>query len=236
MKKFIKPLIIILVILIIILILFCIDYNRVKNNKTPIFCIKGEMAQDGGTIEYFGIGYKIIAFNKLNGYTETKIGPLTMKADDFLNEFTYPKSISDLPKELLIDDMIKENYVVISNSENKIYNKDILDKFIENATNNIDDYIQIISYNINKIPTVYAIQYYASNYILVKDSTRTNLPSAGITSNYNLPAKYYSISLIKSTINNTITLSLIPINTSDTSYNLVEILNYKLDSEIINKN
>ena len=49
-----------------------------------------------------------------------------MKADDFSDEFTYPKSISDLPKELPIDDMIKENYVIISNFENKIYNQNIL--------------------------------------------------------------------------------------------------------------
>ena len=44
------------------------DYNRVKNGDNPIFCIRNlaGIIMDGGTIEYFGLGYKIIDFNMLN--------------------------------------------------------------------------------------------------------------------------------------------------------------------------
>ena len=42
---------------------------------------------DGGTIEYFGLGYKVIDFNMLNGYDEMKIGSWFMKYEDFENEF-----------------------------------------------------------------------------------------------------------------------------------------------------
>lgn len=57
---------IILILLIIWCIFFLTDYTRVKNDKLPLFCTsfnKLICAQDGGTVFYFGIGYKVIDFN-----------------------------------------------------------------------------------------------------------------------------------------------------------------------------
>lgn len=88
MRKGIKVALIILgVIIILVLIFFSIDYNRVKNGEKPIFCINTANANDGGTKEYLGLGYKIIDFNRLDGYDEVKIGTWSMKYEDFENEY-----------------------------------------------------------------------------------------------------------------------------------------------------
>ena len=41
---------------------------------------------DGGTIEYFGLGYKVIDFHTLAGYDDIKIGTWFMDYDDFDEE------------------------------------------------------------------------------------------------------------------------------------------------------
>ena len=90
MKKWIKVLLIVLGVIIILgLIFFAIDYNRVQKQEKPLFCIQypAGVIRDGGTIEYFGLGYKVIDFNMLNGYDEIKIGSWFMKYEDFENEF-----------------------------------------------------------------------------------------------------------------------------------------------------
>ena len=90
MKKGIKVLFIVLGVIIILgLIFFAIDYNRVQKQEKPLFCIQypAGVIRDGGTIEYFGLGYKVIDFNRLNGYDEIKIGSWFMKYEDFENEF-----------------------------------------------------------------------------------------------------------------------------------------------------
>ena len=90
MKKGIKIFLIIIGFIIIFgLIFFAVDYNRVKNQEKPIFCIQhpAGVIMDGGTIEYFGLGYKVIDFNMLNGYDEIKIGSWFMKYEDFENEY-----------------------------------------------------------------------------------------------------------------------------------------------------
>lgn len=90
MKKWIKTILITLLIIIIMgLIFFAIDYIRIQNNQKPIFCISfnSMIYSDGGTREYLGMGYKIIDFNKLNGYDEMKIGLWNMKYEDFKDEY-----------------------------------------------------------------------------------------------------------------------------------------------------
>lgn len=44
------------------------DYNRAKENKRPLFAIKSQVYYDGGTIEYFGLGYKVIEYNIIDNY------------------------------------------------------------------------------------------------------------------------------------------------------------------------
>ena len=88
MKKGIKVLLIILGAIIILgLIFFAVDYSRVQRQETPIFCINYATANDGGTNEYLGLGYKVIDFNRVNGYDEMKIGSWPMKYEDFEKEY-----------------------------------------------------------------------------------------------------------------------------------------------------
>ena len=90
MKKGIKILLIILGVIIILgLTFFAVDYNRVQKQEKPIFCVKDAIANDGGTEEYLGLGYKVIDFNRYNGYDEMKIGSWFMKYEDFEDEYNY---------------------------------------------------------------------------------------------------------------------------------------------------
>ena len=64
-KKIIK---IISFLIIIWIICFSSDYILAKNQKLPLFCSKlfGIFSyQDGGTVEYIGLGYKVIDFHVL---------------------------------------------------------------------------------------------------------------------------------------------------------------------------
>ena len=90
MKKGIKILLIILGAIVILgFIFFAVDYSRVQKQEKPIFCINYAIANDGGTKEYIGLGYKIIDFNRSNGYDEMKIGSWFMEYEDFENEYNY---------------------------------------------------------------------------------------------------------------------------------------------------
>lgn len=86
------------VIVILGIIFFVVDYNRVQKQEKPIFCIKnpaGEIS-DGGTVEYFGLGYKVIDFNTLAGFDDIKIGTWSMDYNDFLEEMkAYEKTFEE---------------------------------------------------------------------------------------------------------------------------------------------
>ena len=89
MKKGFKILFIIIGIIIVLgIVFFVVDYNRVQKQEKPIFCIQNPagIINDGGTIEYFGLGYKVIDFHTLAGYDDIKIGSWFMDYNDFNEE------------------------------------------------------------------------------------------------------------------------------------------------------
>lgn len=68
-------------------ILYNIDKDRIENGQEPKYCVVSDnVYMDGGSREYYGLGYKVIKFNKINGYNETKIGSLFMDINDFDDE------------------------------------------------------------------------------------------------------------------------------------------------------
>lgn len=73
MNKKIKVILTIVLINIIILglIFFVVDYNKVKKQELPVFCVYIDTYHDGGTIEYLGLGYKVIAFHKFDMEEDT---------------------------------------------------------------------------------------------------------------------------------------------------------------------
>ena len=89
MKKGLKILFIIIGIIIVLgIVFFVVDYNRVQKQEKPIFCIQNPagVISDGGTIEYFGLGYKVIDFHTLAGFDDIKIGTWLMDYNDFDEE------------------------------------------------------------------------------------------------------------------------------------------------------
>ena len=89
MKKCLKVIGIVLGIIVILgIVFFAIDYNRVQKQEKPIFCIQNPagVIKDGGTIEYFGLGYKVIDFHTLAGFDDIKIGTWLMDYNDFQEE------------------------------------------------------------------------------------------------------------------------------------------------------
>ena len=63
---------------------FSVDFYRAQNGKSPVFCIHYSTLKDGGTKEYIGFGYKVIAYHKTNGYKNIHVGTFFMQYDDQL--------------------------------------------------------------------------------------------------------------------------------------------------------
>lgn len=89
MKKSLKVIGIVLGVIVILgIVFFVVDYNRVQKQEKPIFCIQNPagIIKDGGTVEYFGLGYKVIDFHTIAGFDDIKIGTWFMDYNDFNEE------------------------------------------------------------------------------------------------------------------------------------------------------
>ncbi len=89
MKKSLKVIGIVLGVIVILgIVFFVVDYNRVQKQEKPIFCIQNPagIINDGGTVEYFGLGYKVIDFHTIAGFDDIKIGTCFMDYNDFNEE------------------------------------------------------------------------------------------------------------------------------------------------------
>lgn len=68
-----------------------------------------------------------------------------------------------LPETINMQDAINNGYFVIDTKNEKVYNKNILERFIENtsmnAENRVADKIIIASYNMNNEQTIYDLEY-----------------------------------------------------------------------------
>ncbi len=140
MKKILKVVVGILGIIVVLgIVFFTVDYNRVKNQKKPIFCIKSPAGgiMDGGTIEYLGLGYKVIDFHTIAGFDDIKIGTWFMDYNDFEEEIkAYEKKYkekllmneennSDLENVIMKVDSItikptSISIIIINNNDNEI--------------------------------------------------------------------------------------------------------------------
>ena len=82
---------IVFIILVAIIIMIAVDYVRVaKFEYTPLFAIKTLELKDGGTTEYYGLGYKVIDYNQIQGRRDMEIGFWNMKRN------SKPIDISDV--------------------------------------------------------------------------------------------------------------------------------------------
>ena len=52
--------IIFMILIVVLVVLGFFDYNRFKEGKLPLFAVKKDVINDGGTTAYYGIGYQIV--------------------------------------------------------------------------------------------------------------------------------------------------------------------------------
>lgn len=71
----------VLIIILLFILFITVDIVRVHYNSVPIFCITSGTYLDGGTKVYIGLGYKIIDYNKLDGYDGYKVGTWLLNYD-----------------------------------------------------------------------------------------------------------------------------------------------------------
>lgn len=172
------------------------------------------------------------------------------------------KSIKDLPEKIVLDEAVKEGYFVYDGTgdENKVYNKNVLDRFIKNteinATNRVVDKIRIVVYNYDGYPTIYDLEYkifdetymnekqeevHKTGYILTTDTTRNNIILGDIKINDDIPGDIYGITLTEEPGVNAVSISLslyaiIDYVSPDVKqYQNIEIARYLLDADIINE-
>ena len=102
------------IIIFVILIIISADTILVQRyNKKPIFAIKTAIYDDGGTEIYFGLGYKVIAYNQTIGRRDKEIGSWSLKYND------TPLNIEDF--DLAIE--FENNYKLTSKKYHKKYVK-----------------------------------------------------------------------------------------------------------------
>jgi len=92
------------VILFLLIVLVTADIVLVsKFNKGPFFAIPVKTYDDGGTKEYYGLGYKVIKYKQLQGRRDIVIGkwgikynvePITLQAIDLAIEFNNDESLA----------------------------------------------------------------------------------------------------------------------------------------------
>lgn len=76
-RKTVKTLLIICIVVITLLSTMIIaDFNYILQGEKPVFCFRKKEYKDGGTIEYVGLGYKIIKYNAIGGREDIEIGSI----------------------------------------------------------------------------------------------------------------------------------------------------------------
>lgn len=132
MKKSLKVIGIVLSVIIILgIVFFVVDYNRVQKQEKPIFCIQNPagIISDGGTIEYFGLGYKIIDFHTLAGFDDIKIGTWFMDYNDFDDEIKEYEEKNELKTSNNFEIIFYDRQPIESYKTYTILGKDETDKY-----------------------------------------------------------------------------------------------------------
>jgi len=65
-NKFIIVILIIFIVAFISILTYIIDSQRLENHQTPIFILHTDNLNDGGTTVYYGIGYQLINWKRIN--------------------------------------------------------------------------------------------------------------------------------------------------------------------------
>ena len=186
MNKSLKVVLKIVIILISLwVIIFTIDFIRCSHFKMPIFVVEGDTADDGGSGTYYGLGYRVEVKKHISPDYGGQLEKIEMYMfDKFItgaisqiNILVYSNDIEDLPENYNILQAINDKCVVRTNNA-QVFNKDELDKFLENVNNNTADFIRCISFTIEGDMIITDVDFEGNNIFSVcKDLTRDKYSS-----------------------------------------------------------
>lgn len=145
---------IVFIILIIIMVMVTVDVVGVSRyNKGPFFAIKTKTYNDGGTKEYYGIGYKVIKYNQQQGRKDIEIGswnlkyniePINISSLDLAIEFRndYKKAYKRYGKKFIrtdgtIKQIVNNKEIIVKYSDpDKKYSLEIICNMANNKMTN----------------------------------------------------------------------------------------------------
>ena len=107
---------------------FLIDFICIKTIKRPIFMIRTVIYKDGGTKEYYGLGYKVIKCNTLNDDKTLSIGTWFIK---------YNCDTKPIEENITLTDSVKfsKEYTKVTPDNVFVYrNIDDIVSILENGT------------------------------------------------------------------------------------------------------
>ena len=189
---------VIITVILIAIISSIVDYNRIKKNESPIFCIKFSNGTTGKAT-YVGLGYKIIRYTgvSINEPFKSNIGVkfgswfMNYKLDvieEEINKTTedmndidsfYNRSITEnyqdirnLDKTYSLEQATKDNCFVIALA--KVYNESLYDSFMNHYKNKESSFIRVVQSTIEGDTMISDIFYdnKKDEIILVTDNTR----------------------------------------------------------------
>ncbi len=145
---------IVFIIIIIIMVMVTVDVVGVSRyNKGPFFAIKTKTYNDGGTKEYYGIGYKVIKYNQQQGRKDIEIGswnlkyniePINISSLDLAIEFRndYKKAYKRYGKKFIrtdgtIKQIVNNKKIIVKYSDpDKKYSLEIICNMANNKMTN----------------------------------------------------------------------------------------------------
>lgn len=179
------------------------------------------------------------------GIIPEKINKENVGEQNKIEEY-YKNNLKSIPKNLPVQEAVKQGFFVYDRVNNKIYNKNVLDRFIKNteisAVNRIEDEITIVIYSMNEEPTIYNLLYNEDGYVLVKDNSRVYAyetqelsENTDITVNTDIPKDYYGITITEDKDFSVTIISLIyyPKDINESNYKNIEIARYSIDAKVV---
>lgn len=114
-RKTVRNLLIFCVVAVVLLSTMIIaDFNYVLQNQKPIFCFIRNAYEDGGTVEYIGLGYKITDYNAMHGRQDVDLGSIFKRYDPQIDESKFEIKVDN--KNKIYDFLgVVENIQVVDN-------------------------------------------------------------------------------------------------------------------------
>lgn len=143
MKKKNIILSIFLVILSLSIVFRYIDFFLIKSDKKPLFAVLVTRYKDGGSIEYWGLGYKVISCHNLSGDNSQNLGFYTMNIDSICMNSSEVYTLYHKVIDNLIGGGINSEYLSLDISSFELlddYYKNLLVEYCQKYNNNVLTY------------------------------------------------------------------------------------------------